>query len=43
MLNYHKTYRESLDKSKKRPTPRKEQIINIGHTSSINLKLCSEF
>ena len=43
MLNYHKTYRESLDKSKKRPTPKKEQTLNTGHTSSINLKLSNEF
>ncbi len=42
MLNYHKTYRESLDKSKKRPTPKKQPTINRSHTSSINLKLSAD-
>jgi len=42
MLNYHKTYRESLDKSKKRPTPKKQPTINRSHTSSINLKLSTD-
>lgn len=42
MLNYHKTYRESLEKSKKRPTPKKQPTINRSHTSSINLKLSAD-
>jgi hypothetical protein len=42
MLNYHKTYRESLDKVKRRPTPKKQPTINRSHTSSINLKLSSD-
>ncbi len=42
MLNYHKTYRESLDKSKKRVLPKKTPTINRSHTSSINLKLSAD-
>ena len=38
MLNYHKTYRESLEKSKKRPTPKKQPTINRSHTPPTNLK-----
>ena len=42
MLNYHKTYRESLDKSNNRFTHKKQPTINRSHTSSISLKISAD-
>jgi len=41
MLNYQKKYRESLDKSKRKSTIKK-QSINKSHASSINLKISQD-
>jgi hypothetical protein len=41
MLNYQKTYRESLEKSKRKSTIKKPSI-NKSHASSINLKISQD-